>query len=97
MNWYLVCLYIFVLWLQLLPSALLRPWGALVRIPAWEHHEDRIRLAHFSIEGQVLDLVNRKKIYPTPPLTAKPLKWQMHGPPECLHLAPAVDIFKVNI
>ena len=70
MNWYLVCLYIFVLWLQLLPSALLRPWGALVRIPAWEHHEDRIRLAHFSIEGQVLDLVNRKKIYPTPPLTA---------------------------
>lgn len=34
---------------------------------------------------------------PTPTLTAKPLKWQMHRPPKHLHLAPAVDIFKVNI
>lgn len=33
---------------------------------------------------------------PTPP-TAKPLKWQMCRPPERLHVAPAVDIFKVNI
>ena len=41
--------------------------------------------------------MEHSRLSPTPPLTAKPLKWQMHGPPERLHLAPAVDIFKVNI
>lgn len=34
---------------------------------------------------------------PTPILTTKPLKWRKRRPPERLRLAPAVDIFKVNI
>ena len=50
-----------------------------------------------NISGNVYTEHGAQQAAPTPPLTAKPLKWQMpHGPPERLHLAPAVDIFKVN-
>lgn len=50
-----------------------------------------------NISGNVYTEHRAQQVTHTPTLTAKPLKWQMHKPPEHLHLAPAVDIFKVNI
>lgn len=43
--------------------------------------------------------MEHSSLHPTPISAppAKPLKWQMRRPPERLHLAPAVDIFRVNI
>jgi hypothetical protein len=50
-----------------------------------------------NISGNVYTEHGAQQVAPTPILTAKPLKWQMHRPPKLHHLAPAVDIFKVNI